>query len=133
MRDVGWVFLVVGMALLINGAISAIRRDAHARSGSSVAWIDVLTGRSLEEILGRVGPPARDTGLDDGGRVLAWDRTGCEIALTFDAGGICRAVRVGAEPDAPAGRPRSVGHRSGALGRTRAWALGGRPSPATSV
>lgn len=111
MHDTGWVFLVVGMAIVIGGMINAFRRDPDPRARSRFAWIDVFSGRSLSEIVARVGTPANETALDDGGRVLVWERTGCEIALTFDEGGICRAVRVGAEPSGHEGRRRGIHRR----------------------
>jgi hypothetical protein len=110
MHDTGWVFVVVGMAIVIGGMIDAFRRDPDPRSRSRFAWIDVFSGRSLSGVVASVGPPARETALDDGGRVLVWERTGCEIALTFDGCGICRAVRV-AEPSGHGGRPRRVRRR----------------------
>jgi hypothetical protein len=106
----GWgVYVtVLGLGLILSGVITTFttrpgRVDARFRR------LDVFTGRSEGEIVPRVGQPHEVRPTPDGGKVLTWTRQGCEIALRFDAGGVCREMSLGAEGATPAHRPARLG------------------------
>jgi hypothetical protein len=123
MDDGGVYLTVLGLGLILSGALRTFatrpgRVDARFRR------LDVFTGRSEGEIVPSVGPPRRAVPTPEGGKVLTWTRHGCEIALRFDADGVCREVSLGAEGAAPAHRPARRGaserrpHLAGAVAGT---------------
>ena len=101
----GWYVLTVGVGTIIAGVIgSSLSRPD--RAAARFRWLEVFTGRSEAEILGRVGPPERVERASDGGRSLVWTRLGCGFTLTFDPEGICRGMEL--SPPVDERRPRAA-------------------------
>lgn len=104
----GEYLTAIGLGLILSGVIKTFT-TRPGRVAARFRRLDVFTGRSEGEIVPRVGSPQEVRSAPDGGKVLVWTRQGCDIALHFDADGVCREMSLGAEDAAPSHRPARLG------------------------
>ena len=87
----GWVVMIVG-GLLFYGIISAVAKAPGAGMQKLFQDLGELKGKSLSEIVSKVGSPSSVSATGDGGTLRQWMATGYHIALIFDENEICLGV-----------------------------------------